>query len=415
MKRMEWMIAFLLFSFLLSVPLTAEESCPALTVPKVVPGTNIFSEQQEMWLGDAEAAGIQQSVTVVPDPALTQYMQAIVDRLAQGLPPSHIQFRVKLIDTPTAEAFSIAGGKIYISRKIVATIRNEDEMAGVLAHEMGHIVAHHAATQMSEQFRKVLGVTQVGDSDDVATKWNQYLSNYRRQKMSQGVYEKAYEIEEKEQVQADTIALYLVARAGYSTQAFETFFDRFAETKGNLGGFWSDLFGVTKPDSKRLRQILKNMPAMPPACVASRADTASKFDLWKKSVIESSTVELARQEALPGLISKKVLTERLRPEIQHIHISPDGRYVAAQDDGNVFILSRQPLKPVVRFDALDADPVQFTPDSRSVVLLFDAFQASPRVERWDIASQKRVEVHEVYVRDGCLLSKLSPTAKHWPA
>ena len=54
---------------------------------------------------------------------------------------------MKLIDVPTAEAFSIAGGHIYISRKIVAMTRSEDEMAGVLAHEMGHIVAHHAAIE----------------------------------------------------------------------------------------------------------------------------------------------------------------------------------------------------------------------------------------------------------------------------
>jgi len=78
---------------------------------------------------------------------LTARLQAIGSRLAQNLPPNQIQFRVKLIDVPTAEAFSIAGGHIYISRKIVAMTRSEDEMAGVLAHEMGHIVAHHAAIE----------------------------------------------------------------------------------------------------------------------------------------------------------------------------------------------------------------------------------------------------------------------------
>ncbi len=112
-------------------------------------------------------------------------------------------------------------------------------MAGLLAHEMGHIVAHHAATQTSVAFRKVLGVTQVGDRDDVFAKWNQLMSNYRR---VSGSYDKFIELEEREQVQADTIALYLMTRAGYSPQAFETFFDRLAETKGNTGGFWSEFF-----------------------------------------------------------------------------------------------------------------------------------------------------------------------------
>jgi len=411
MGRIRCACACLSLTLLLVAPSLCQESCPALTVPKIIPGTNIFSEEQEMFLGDAEAANIEQSITIIEDPALTAYLQAIVNRLAQNLPSNQIHFRVKLIDVPTAEAFSIAGGHIYISRKIVAMTRSEDEMAGVLAHEMGHIVAHHAAIETSEEFRKVLHVTQVGDREDVTAKWNQFLSNYRRQRMQRGDYEKAVEIQEREQLQADTIALYLVTRAGYAPQAFEAFFDRLAETKGNAGGFWSNLFGTTKPDAKRLGQIIKNTPAMPKACVAALTDTAAQFDAWKKSVVEYSAAALTRQESIPGLISKRVLTERLRPETQVIRISPDGKYVLAQDDSNAFVLTRQPLQPIFRFDAGDADAGQFTPDSRGVVLLFDAFRGSPRVERWDISSQKRTEVHEVYVRDGCLVSKIAPDGK----
>jgi hypothetical protein len=179
---------------------------------------------------------------------------------------------------------------------------------------------------------------------------------------------------------------------------------------GNTGSFWSNLFGTTKPDSKRLGQIIKNTTAMPQACVSARTDTAAQFEAWKKSVVEYSSAALTRQESLPGLISKRVLAERLRPETQFIRISPDGKFVLAQDDSSAFVLSRQPLQPIFRFDAWDAGSGQFTPDSHGVVLLFDA-EASPRVERWDIGTQKRVDVHEVYVRDGCLTSKVSPDGR----
>ena len=409
MDRIRFVSACLLFTVLLAAPLFSEEPCPALNVPQVIPGTNMFSVQQEVWLGDAQAAGIEQSITVVDDKVLTSYLQHIVDRLAQSLPPDHIPFRVKLMDVSTAEAFSIAGGRIYISRKIVAMMRSEDELAGVLGHEMGHILAHHAAITTSQEFRKILDVNQVGDRDDVFAKWNDLLSNYRRKRFE--TYDKAIAIEEKEQGQADSVALYLVTRAGYSPQSFEAFFDRLAETKGNVGGFWSNLFGTTKPDSKRLGQIIKNTPAMPKGCVSTATVTASQFDGWKKSVIETSALNVAHEEALPGLISKRVLTERLRPEIQHIRISPDGKYVLAQDDSNAFVLNRQPLKPIFRFDAFDAESGLFTPDSQGIVLLFDAVKGSPRVERWDIATQKRVEVHEVYVREGCLVSRVAPDGK----
>jgi WD40 repeat protein len=410
MDRIRLAFGFLLFSSLMALQSVSQESCPALTVPQVIPGTNIFNTQQEMWLGEAQAAAIDQSVATLPDAALTAYLQGIVDRLATNLPPGHVRFIVKLMDLPNAEAFSIAGGRIYISRKIVAVTRSEDEMAGILAHEMGHIVAHHAAIQSSEGFRKVLHVTQVTDQDDVTAKWNQFLSNYRRQNASMGTYEKAVEIEEREQVQADTVALYLAARGGYSTQAFAEVFDRIADTKGKTGSFWSDFFGATKPDSKRLRQIIKNTAAIPHSCQMTRTDTAAQFNQWRGSVIEYSSASLGHEETLPGLISKRVLTERLRPEIQHIRISPDGKYVVAQDDSNVFVLEREPLKAVFRFDAADAAAAQFTPDSRGIVLLFDP-KGAPRVERWDITTQKRAEVHEIYVKGGCLRSKVAPDGK----
>jgi hypothetical protein len=385
------------------------QDCPVLVVPKVVPGTNMFNEQQEVWLGDAEAASLEQSITIVDDAKLTDYLQHIVDRLALGLGSSQLQFRVKIYDAPTGQAFSLAGGRIYVSRKLIALTRNEDEVSGILAHEMGHSVAHHEAIDRSEAFRKTLGVQSVGDRADVAAKWNDFLSNYRRQKP--GSSSKAFEIEEREQVQADTVALYLVSRADYSPQSFFDVFDRTAQTKGNVGGFWSNLFGTTSPDAKRLGKIIKDTPAMPAACVSARSDNAVAYQKWKTAVIEYSGASATRQAALPGLVSKRVLTERLRPEIQDIRISPDGKYVLAQDDSNAFVLERKPLKAVFHFDAPEAAPGQFTPDSRGIVLLFDAVGASPRVERWDIASQKRLEVHEIYTLGGCDVSKVAPDGK----
>lgn len=50
---------------------------------------------------------------------------------------------------------------------MVAFTRSSDELAGVLAHEMGHITAHHTAIATSQEFRKLLGVTHVKDRDDI--------------------------------------------------------------------------------------------------------------------------------------------------------------------------------------------------------------------------------------------------------
>lgn len=397
-----------LLSMCLIVPSLGQDSCPALQVPQVIPGTNLFNPQQEVLLGDSIAGGIQARVHVFRDPALSAPLTSIVHRLWPYLPAGQPEPRVLVFDSPSADAFSIPG-RIYISRKMVAFTRNEDEMAGVLAHEMGHLVAHHSAIELSERFRRVLAISTVGDQADIFALWNQYLNNYRRQQVRSGDIFKAVKQEEREQVQADTVALYLVSRAGYSSQSFVDVFDRLAGTRGNTGSFWSDLFGTTNTDSKRLRELVKSKAPITKACQAPHMEIVADFSKWRSSVIEYA--EAAGTASLPGLVSKRSLTERLRPEIQNIRFSPDGNYVLAQDDSNIFVLSHSPLRTLFRIDAPDAAPAHFTPDSRSIAFHISALEASPRVERWDIATQKRIEVREIFVRKGCLSSSLSPDGR----
>jgi len=354
-------------------------------------------------------AGFGQTMRIVQDASLTQPLLAIGSRLTAQMAPDHPQFKVILFDSPSADAFSIPG-HIYVSRKLIALTRNEDEIAGILAHEMGHVLAHHTAVQASENLHRVLNVTQVGDSTDVVAKWNQFLSNYRRVKYTESDAAKAEKRERQQQEQADNIALSLVARAGYSTQAFVEVFDRIAETKGKTGNAWTDFFGNTPPDSKRLRQLEKERPPLSPDCVMGHGDTIPNYVAWRSKVMERNSD--APGESLPGLVSKRELTERLRPLVSHIRISPDGKYVLAQDDSNIYVLTRVPLKNVFRIDAPDASPAQFTPDVTAIVFQVAGMGSSPRVERWDIASQTRVEIHEIYVRRGCLVSELSPDGKN---
>jgi len=77
---------------------------------------------------------------------------------------------VVVIDTPEAESFSVAPERIYITRKMVALLRNDDELAGLLGHELGHILAHQNAIIVSQLFREILGVNVVSDRKDISDK-----------------------------------------------------------------------------------------------------------------------------------------------------------------------------------------------------------------------------------------------------
>src|SRR5689334_2211662 len=106
---------------------------------------NIFTDQQEVDLGDAIADSMASDITVIDDSSLGTHLDELGARIARFLPPNNLRFRFFLIDLSEVNAFSLPGGRIYVARKLVALTRSDDELAGVLAHEMGHIVTHQQA------------------------------------------------------------------------------------------------------------------------------------------------------------------------------------------------------------------------------------------------------------------------------
>ena len=392
--------SILLFAliFCLNVPASPQQNCPLPpSLQSVPPAENIFSDQQEVDLGDAMAEAVTLHVNIIQNDELSAHLREVGKRLVQYLPPTKLNFRFYLIDLPQVNAFSIAGGRVYVSRKIVAYAQNDDELAGVLAHELGHIVTHQSAIEMTHAFREVLGVTQVGDRADVFHKFHQYVENVSRQR-----HRRRGE-EEKHQIVADQVSVYALARAGFNVQAFPDFWDRFAELHGKTGTWVTDLFGQTTPAQHRLRDMIKNMGALPPGC-ADHAPSANEaeFKAWQATVVDYDSG--TRSEVLPGLISKHRLSARLRPEITNLRFSPNGKYILAQDDGGIHVVSRDPFAFLFYIPTPDAHQAKFSSDSTSIVFS----TTDMRVEVWGIAEQKRRSVHEITVRAPCMQTELSP-------
>lgn len=373
--------------------------CSVPTFNKIVNEANIFSEQQEEWLGDLLAPQIEIQFKKVADPG-NDYLQKLGDRLLAQLPESKIHYRFTIIDYPDNQSFGIPGGNIYISRRIIALVRNEDELAGLLGHEIGHIVTRQQAITVTRDFHEVLGVTQLGDRKDVVEKWNRFQNLAATKRMTHS--EKR---EEAEQLIADRIALYAMARAGYQPHYFVDFFDRLVQTKGNAGSFWTDLFGHTSSDSKRLRELLRNSVPLAQNCInVAAAHGSEQFLAWQKAVIVSDFV--AAKEALPGLISKMPLNPPLRSDLRNLHYSPDGNYLLAQDENTIFVLTAHPVTNVFHLDAPDTYAPQFTPDSRAIVY----YDKELRVQKWDVEG-KRIFLHELASSTHCLETTLSPSGE----
>ena len=377
-------------------PCTQPLTLPTTTEP------NIFADEQEIYLGDVVAEYIQHNYRVIEDPEITEYLTAIGNRLTKHLPINRLRFQFFLVDLPDPNAFVLPGGRIYVSRKLVAAALTEDELAGVIAHELGHLVTHQAAIDTTRNFKDVLGVTSVGDRRDIFDKYNQLIENIKQKPGAFKVQDR-----EKGQLFADQAGMFALVAAGYDADAMARFWDRVIGTQGKKGNWLTDLFGTTRPEQKRLREMSKAAESLPTACrQRSAANQSDVFGQWRSKVIAYNG--LGRKESLHGVLSKQQLSPPLLSDIAHLRFSPDGAYILAQDDAGINVLSREPFAPLFRIDTeFDTYHANFTPDSKEIVFYTDNL----RVERWSISEAQRKDVKEVVLLKGCLQTQLSPDGK----
>jgi WD40 repeat protein len=363
---------------------------------------NMFSPEQEMILGDLTMQRISNEFRKIKDPSLQRYIDDIGAKLIKHLPSSGLKFSFHIIDYPDANAFNTTGGHVYISRKLISFVNSEDELAGVIAHELGHATVHHGAIDMSTYMRVILKVTSVGDRKDITEKYNLLIENVRTKRIPA---KRGHE--DNQQVEADRIALFSMAAAGYNSEAFQSFFDRLAETEGKTGSWFSDIFGQTSPDQKRLREMQAVVSRLPQECRdAARTSNTETFSRWQAEVVMYR--ERGRREELPGLIMKKELQAKLRSDISHMAFSPDGSILLVQDEFAITLIKKTDWTVAFQIPAEGAEEATFADDGKQVVFLTDNL----RFERWDIGLQKPVEVREIVILDGYLSLKLSPDGNY---
>jgi predicted Zn-dependent protease len=279
--------AQLAFAFLFCSAARAQQSCPMPALVSPPTGASIFTAHQEEDLGDIEAEWLEKEYEVLQDDRVTPHLNEIASRIQAQFSQNEQKIRVIIIDIPQVNSFSVGAGRIYLTRQMVGFLRRDDELASLLGHEMGHIYAHQNAVVVTQMFHDILGVTSVGDRKDISAKYDRLLDGIGQNKGSFRTAAVRMEMDEKsQQYEADRIALSAAAAAGFSPRAFADFFDRFAQTHGKRGNLLTDIFGVTKPNERRLREIHKSLSRLPQPCreIAPPLPTP-EFLAWQADVI----------------------------------------------------------------------------------------------------------------------------------
>lgn len=118
----------------------------------------LVSEDQEVAMGAQADPAIVAEFGLYDDPKLAAYIDSIGQAIARVSHRPNLQYTFRVVDSPVVNAFALPGGWVYFTRGILAHFNSEDELAGVMGHEVGHVVARHSAEQMSKAQLAQLGL-----------------------------------------------------------------------------------------------------------------------------------------------------------------------------------------------------------------------------------------------------------------
>jgi predicted Zn-dependent protease len=178
------------------------------------------------------------------DAKLEAMIAGMVDRLVAASERPEQRFKVTILNSPAINAFALQSGQLYITRGLLALANDDAELASVLAHEMAHVVAHHAEIRESEARRAAIvanaTVGAVNDSTGALA--------LAKSKLAFASFSRAQEFE------ADGIGVGIAARAGYDPHGAV----RFLTSMSNFGGLRS----ASSSDPRSL-DFLSSHPATP--------------------------------------------------------------------------------------------------------------------------------------------------------
>ncbi|MHC4945953.1 MAG: M48 family metalloprotease [Planctomycetota bacterium] len=190
----------------------------------LLPGElGLQSLEEDRKLGAKTADQVTQQIGVFEDTEKEQYITAIGDRLTEEIENRRFQYDFHIVDQYEPNAFATPGGYIYVSRGLLALANREDELAGVIGHEICHVSCRHTARQLAKE-RPLAILTLPGRivgnivSDDLGNLLNAPINTVG--KVTLASYSRGQESE------ADELGLALAARAGYQPDALANILDR---------------------------------------------------------------------------------------------------------------------------------------------------------------------------------------------
>ena len=251
---------------------------------------NWYSTNWEISNGKQYSMEIEKSSHLVTDPVVVEYINRVGQNIVRNS-DAKVPFTIKVLDTDEINAMALPGGFFYVNSGLILACDSEDELAGVMAHEISHVAAHHAAREMTR-----MNYMQIGSVPLMIFTQGSWIGY--------GVYEASQlavpltflSFSRQFESEADFLGVQYMYKAGYDPQGMVSIFEKLDALEKHKPGAISRAFSDHPGTPDRIdnveNEIATILPARPEYMV-----TTSEFDQVK--------ARLARIQNKRGLNDKK--------------------------------------------------------------------------------------------------------------
>lgn len=237
-----------------------------------------ISQQQEVQMGVEYAQQINAQLPIIQDPELNRYINVLGDSIARLTNRSDLDWHFFIVDAQEVNAFAVPGGFVYINRGLIQRADQMDEIAGVLGHEIGHVVKRHTVKQMEKAQGANIGVTLACVLTSIC---NSQVAGAAINVAGGALFARFSRSDEAE---ADNEGFKNVVRAGVSPVGMVTMFQRLLQERQSRPGAVDSWFLTHPLEEDRIQAVQAQINALPPSVLARLGTDSRNFHAFKARI-----------------------------------------------------------------------------------------------------------------------------------